>query len=665
MSSRQFSNLSKLRRPSPKFIDANSAMYAGNPLHYHVTKNGIQRKNVLSSNVCLLTFCALCTVFGTPFAVEAATSTKKPAGAVVPTRFFNSTYNSRTIRCGVYRNKAVAGRRVGRYLVPLTYNENLAKAALRGKKGSALARARKAYNAARAKRIGQYQACDGVINPLSGKTGPLTVREVKYLYRKAALGAWTDEAIQIGTTQGASALVDYMFTRKPDSDVLTAAENYLDENSTNGVSMNEMAPVATQRGIQLWATYIMLNTPNPALERLAFMMMHNYYATGDGGLSGDQEYLMWEHLNMVRSNLGSLRDFLKAGTRDPAMLVFLSGNQNRKGNENRNYGRELMELFSLGPVNATGEANYTEDDVINVARACTGWTLQDLNNGLWSSIFVTLSYDSDSKTIFPGTPYQLVVSGADNDFKVIDHILDNHPNAAKYVATRLLEEYVQQSPSQALIAQTATILKNNNYNITETLKTILKSSQFFAADKWNTIQAGPFERMIGFLRETGMPYDIFTLIPSASDSGLRGSGQYLGNHPTPFGYDNDKSFAGGAQSLSLIRLVESVFNNQGLFSQNSWTYDKLLPPIPAGGSAATARSAAQVVDYLSNLIGAEPNAAQRDKLIEFLNNRAVTQGGSYTLQANPWNPDYSTNANTINQKMGGLLEALFFMNGLR
>jgi len=80
---------------------------------------------------------------------------------------------------------------------------------------------------------------------------------------------------------------------------------------------------------------------------------------------------MHNHLALLREHgLGSYRDLLMGVSKDPAMLIWLDGNTNRKSAPNENYGRELLELFTLGI------GNYTEDDVA-AARAFTGWNLQD------------------------------------------------------------------------------------------------------------------------------------------------------------------------------------------------------------------------------------------------------------------------------------------------
>src|SRR5262249_46079105 len=75
--------------------------------------------------------------------------------------------------------------------------------------------------------------------------------------------------------------------------------------------------------------------------------------------------------------LGSFYDLLVAVARDPAMLYWLDGRLNFKSAPQENFGREVMELFTMGVVNAAGQPNYTESDVKAAARVFTGWNLQD------------------------------------------------------------------------------------------------------------------------------------------------------------------------------------------------------------------------------------------------------------------------------------------------
>ncbi|MEE3346254.1 MAG: DUF1800 family protein, partial [Chloroflexota bacterium] len=113
--------------------------------------------------------------------------------------------------------------------------------------------------------------------------------------------------------------------------------------------------------------YRMLTTSNPLEEKLA-LFWHGLFATGYAKLN--QARALLNQIEMFRHyGFGSFRDLLVELSRDPAMILWLDNNENHKEAINENYGRELLELFSMGI------GNYSEDDIKECAKAFTGWTL--------------------------------------------------------------------------------------------------------------------------------------------------------------------------------------------------------------------------------------------------------------------------------------------------
>ena len=116
----------------------------------------------------------------------------------------------------------------------------------------------------------------------------------------------------------------------------------------------------------------MINTKRPLEEKIALFwhgMLCFGYAKVDSGRAMSSQLDMFR-----RCGLGSFQDLLLELSRDPAMVYFLDNVENHKGSINENYGRELLELFSMG-VGMDGEINYTEDDVKACSRAFTGWNV--------------------------------------------------------------------------------------------------------------------------------------------------------------------------------------------------------------------------------------------------------------------------------------------------
>ena len=118
----------------------------------------------------------------------------------------------------------------------------------------------------------------------------------------------------------------------------------------------------------LWWLDRMVRTTTPLVERMT-LIWHSWFATSNQGV-GQQQLMLNQNQLFRQNSLGSFSDLLVGVTEDPAMLVWLNGNQNVKGHPNENYGREMMELFTLG----ADRGAYTETDVREQARALTGWT---------------------------------------------------------------------------------------------------------------------------------------------------------------------------------------------------------------------------------------------------------------------------------------------------
>ncbi|MQF65441.1 DUF1800 domain-containing protein, partial [SAR202 cluster bacterium AC-409-J13_OGT_754m] len=116
-------------------------------------------------------------------------------------------------------------------------------------------------------------------------------------------------------------------------------------------------------GVAYWL-YRMVNSPRPLVEKIG-LFWHQVFATGSAKVDNLN---MLEQIKMFRANgLGNYRQLLVELSKNPAMILWLDNQENHKDSPNENWGRELLELFSMG------HGNYTEEDVKEVARAFTGW----------------------------------------------------------------------------------------------------------------------------------------------------------------------------------------------------------------------------------------------------------------------------------------------------
>ncbi len=141
----------------------------------------------------------------------------------------------------------------------------------------------------------------------------------------------------------------------------------------------------------------MVRTSAPMIERMT-LIWHDWFATSNTGVASQR--LMLDQIELFRGNaLGSFKDILLNVTQDPAMLVWLNGNQNIRQKPNENYAREMMELFTLG----ANRGAYTETDVREQARALTGWRGNVVNRQSTGFTYDATRHDTGSKTIFGKT----------------------------------------------------------------------------------------------------------------------------------------------------------------------------------------------------------------------------------------------------------------------
>jgi uncharacterized protein (DUF1800 family) len=187
----------------------------------------------------------------------------------------------------------------------------------------------------------------------------------------------------------------------------------------------------------------MVRTNAPMIERMT-LVWHDWFATSNVGVASQR--LMLNQVDMFRGNaLGSFHDLLLNVTQDPAMLVWLNGNQNVKGRPNENYGREMMELFTLG----ANRGAYTEADVREQARALTGWRGSVVNRQPAGFTFDPARHDAGTKTIFGKT-------GAYDWHDACQLCLD-HPLHPSFFVTKLWSYFVPTAPDAATVKGLASL----------------------------------------------------------------------------------------------------------------------------------------------------------------------------------------------------------------
>ncbi|HTS51337.1 MAG TPA: DUF1800 domain-containing protein, partial [Bryobacteraceae bacterium] len=241
----------------------------------------------------------------------------------------------------------------------------------------------------------------------------------------------------------------------------------------------------------------------------------------------------------IRPNvLGKFRDLLEATAKSPAMLFYLDNfesvrpdldatNKNRKVKRglNENYGRELMELHTLG-VNG----GYTQKDVTEVARCFTGWTLIEPRRG--GGFFYNDKLHDKGEKVVLGHVIP-AGGGMDDGEKVLD-ILATHPATAHFISRELAERFVADNPPEPLVEKMAATFLQTDGDIREVLKTMLASREFWSQGAYQAKIKTPFEMVASSVRALDAKVtDAFAL---ANQVGNLGEPLYRKLEPT--GYSN-------------------------------------------------------------------------------------------------------------------------------
>jgi uncharacterized protein (DUF1800 family) len=195
-----------------------------------------------------------------------------------------------------------------------------------------------------------------------------------------------------------------------------------------------------------------------------------------------------------RRALGSFSDLLADVTVDPAMLLFLSGIDNRRNAINENYGRELMELFTLG----ADRGAYTETDVRSLARALTGWRADWSDSVGWTNFrFDTNRFDATSKTLWAGTAYER--SGNFNWRDACTLVIEN-PFHRSFFVTKLWSYFIPSPPDADTQAALEALYVSSGYSIGQVVEAILLHPDLYNGAP---LVKPPIVYTAGLLRATG------------------------------------------------------------------------------------------------------------------------------------------------------------------
>jgi uncharacterized protein (DUF1800 family) len=292
------------------------------------------------------------------------------------------------------------------------------------------------------------------------------------------------------------------------------------------------------------------------LEEVMTDFWFNHFNVYSG--KGINRFLIADYeANAIRPHVfGKFRDLLEATAKHPAMLFYLDNvtsvvpdsmnpelarrrnlvmaqlapGANRTRGLNENYARELMELHTLGV-----DGGYTQKDVVEVARAFTGWSFQrpNLRNRRGSDdvefVFRPLAHDRGRKTVLG----QTLPSGRGmQDGEDVLDLLAKHPSTARFIAGKLVERFVSDQRPQGLVDEVAAVFQKSDGDLREVTRALFSSPAFYDASVQRAKVKTPFELVASALRGTRADVGV----SRATVTTLRSLGHLPYNEPAPTGY---------------------------------------------------------------------------------------------------------------------------------
>ena len=279
--------------------------------------------------------------------------------------------------------------------------------------------------------------------------------------------------------------------------------------------------------------------------------------------------------------LGHFKDLLLATARHPAMLYYMDnwesmapgsfevgpfapvrGNVNGVPNQiipvfgnrqahglNENYGREVMELHTLGV-----KGGFTQDDVIAVARCFTGWTVRSPEDP--GFVFAPFMHDFGEKTVLG---HKIPAGGGEQDGLQVIDILAHHPSTAKFISRELARHFVADDPPQPLVDRMAQTFTKTDGDLRAVLETMFQSPEFFSEGAWEARIKSPLEMVVSTVRALGSEVtDAWTLVQKIAEMG-----EPLYSKLEPTGYlDTGETWLSTAGIIARINFPSALVSGQ-------------------------------------------------------------------------------------------------------
>src|SRR6476620_7714727 len=316
--------------------------------------------------------------------------------------------------------------------------------------------------------------------------------------------------------------------------------------------------------------------------------------------------------------------------------------QRQRQGLNENYGRELLELHTLGV-----DGGYTQQDVINVARAFTGWTIKPPAQG-GGFVFRPAVHDAGEKVVLG---HRLAAGRGMEDAEDVLDILAKSPATAHFISFKLARRFVSDTPSKALVDHAAQVYLKTDGDIREVLRAIITSPEFFSQQAFRSKVKSPFEVVVSAMRALDATPDT---TPRTAQV-IAYLGQPIFGHQAPNGWpETGESWMNTGAILNRINFGMAAA--AGMVPGANW---RTLPTLEAvAGSSRNAQVDAVVASILNGMVSSDTRAVlvsgEHPMLVggaSGIQDMSPAEGGEMT-------PEAMTGADAPQRAKGGKLGAM-------
>ncbi|MCK8480268.1 DUF1800 domain-containing protein [Psychroserpens algicola] len=367
----------------------------------------------------------------------------------------------------------------------------------------------------------------------------MTQRHIQHLYWRAGFGA-TPNQFRTLTHKSRRDVVDALFFDSKTmlrlavdtSDILPLVSKELLKNKSKRMEFAKRSREKLKKYNVLWVNRLV--TSEATLREKMTLFWANHFVCQDQNIFHVQQYN-----NTLRTYaLGNFGEFVKAISKEAAMLKYLNNKQNRKQKPNENFARELMELFTLG------EGHYTEDDIKESAKAFTGYD----NNFKGEFILRRFYHDDDFKTFFGHT-------GRYDGDDIIDIIL-KQKQCARFICGKIYKYFVSDTIHEKRVEELTNIFFKD-YNIERLMHHVFMSDWFYEEANIGTKIKSPIEFLVGMRKTVPVTFEKTNDVLKIQKL----LGQTLLNPPNVAGWSGGKNWIDSNTIMLRLKLPSIILSN--------------------------------------------------------------------------------------------------------